>query len=198
MQSVPQIGLRHKTLTAYYSHLSTLLDYLVLITLNKFILLQTESSEYRELLKSTICATHDLPDNHALSAERTIHGSQQEAIDRILLELGRVSRKPGEGRNVLLAGDKVSYLPIFLDVWSSVLDQGYTSELPINTARPGVENRHANSPSSVLRSLPWKILRSRSDDPDPSLLYILMMPQAGSCRVPVSPVEHFAVSACWE
>lgn len=99
--------LRHKTLSAYYPHLHTLFDYLAVSIGRKSSLLKDDSTDYVAVLQTTVCAIQDdsMPANFPIGG--IVHDSQQEAIDRVLEELGRLSRKPGEGRNVLLAGDKV-------------------------------------------------------------------------------------------
>lgn len=106
-EPLPSGKLRHKTLSAYYPHLHSLLDYLTVSTGEEGILIDKDVTDYLKLLQSTICATEDSLSSSTFPAEGEIYGSQQEAIDRILQELGRVSGKHGEGRNALLAGDKV-------------------------------------------------------------------------------------------
>ncbi|WVQ96087.1 hypothetical protein IAU59_003188 [Kwoniella sp. CBS 9459] len=79
--------------------------------------------------------------------KRQVEGTQQEAIDRILRELGRAAGHGIKGKNVLLSGNRYS-----------------AYELPINPVRPHVENRYVHSPASVLRQTNWKLLRSRIGD----------------------------------
>ena len=100
-------ALRHKTLSAYYPHLQILFDHLAVSTGDEAVLLDSDNAGYRELLINTVCATSHAPEILSFPLKGPIYGSQQEAIDRVLKELGRVLRKPGEGQNVLLAGDKV-------------------------------------------------------------------------------------------
>ena len=101
---------RHKTLSAYYSSLHTLFDYLTLSTGSHDLLVEKDDPSYGDILSSIICATLQCPEAGNFPHRGTVYGSQQEAIDRVLQELGRVSCKSGESRNVLLAGDKVRTL----------------------------------------------------------------------------------------
>ncbi|OCF43891.1 hypothetical protein I317_02334 [Kwoniella heveanensis CBS 569] len=82
-----------------------------------------------------------------IDGRRRAEGTQQEAIDRILRDLGRAAFGTGGGKNVLLAGNRYS-----------------AYELPVNLVRPHVENRYVHSPASVLRQTTWKLLRSRIGD----------------------------------
>jgi hypothetical protein len=96
---------KHKTLSAYYPRICTLVDYLSHLT-HQPIVIDTDHPEYKDLASSTLCAppaTYDAFPEHGDS-----HLSQQEAIDRVLSELGKQSRKPGEGLNMLLAGNRVN------------------------------------------------------------------------------------------
>jgi telomerase reverse transcriptase len=172
--------LRHKTLSAYYPHLQTLRDYLV-STLGcplTQLLHPDDPERYTELLDTTISAV--LSDDHARlwnDAGRwgDVEGTQQEAIDRIMREVARSATR--NHRDVLLSGSRVRtslttplvLLTIHDHPWPgrkclADTSQTYSEDLPINTNRPTIENRHVNSPSSVLRTLEWKILRSRLGD----------------------------------
>lgn len=161
MTSISKRGLHQKTLSSYYPQINTLLDYLDGFKGSVRLIVDNDPHCYIELLRTAICASqHDVK---AMSPAWTpLICSQQEAIDRTLLEAGRLLSKAGLARNVLLSGNRVCGM-LLGEFDGSLLDCGkaYEAELPINTSRPGIENRHANSPSSVLRSLPWRILRSR-------------------------------------
>lgn len=102
-----RLDFRHKTLSAYYPHLQTLHDYLTSSNGDNYLLLQKDTPDYRNLVTHTICAFHNEPMCSSIPATGEVYGSQQEAIDRILKELGRAPYRSGEGRNVLLSGDKV-------------------------------------------------------------------------------------------
>ena len=97
-------SIRHKTLSAYYDHIRPLGQYLVSpsITLSK----PDDPVAYTELLQNTLYAVIRR-DEVPAPPYSGISGSQQEAIDRILVELGKLS-KPGIGRNLLLASNRVS------------------------------------------------------------------------------------------
>ena len=118
------VKLRHKTLSAYYPVLHTLSDHLTLATGDHSLLLDEDVSAYRELLTKTICAVRGDVGVPAFPLREGIRGTQQEAIDRILRELGRAVRRPGEGRNVLLAGDRVR-----------VLQYGISAQVSVRTNR---------------------------------------------------------------
>ena len=106
MPSLPR-ELQHKTLSAYYSCLHTLFDYLTLSTGSSDLLIENDEPAYRDFLKSIICAMPQGLEASTFPRRGRTYGSQQEAIDRVLQELGRVPFKSRDSRNVLLAGDNV-------------------------------------------------------------------------------------------
>ncbi|KAL1408231.1 Telomerase reverse transcriptase [Vanrija albida] len=131
--------LRHKTLSAYYERLVTLGGHLA-APVGDELVYHSDPAEYHALLRSTVCAP--LVHGHGDWPPRgPAEGTQQEALDRLIGELGKGG---GERRDVLL-GPK-------------------TADRKINMSRPGVDAGLASQPSSVLRSTPWKILRSRLGD----------------------------------
>ncbi|WVF68547.1 hypothetical protein IAT40_003315 [Kwoniella sp. CBS 6097] len=133
----------------------------------------TDTEAYTTLLQDTVCCfastqardelvrkiqyphqTHPGPLSLGIGSvtgrKKEVQGTQQEAIDRILRDLGRAFGAAGTGiggKNVLLSGNRYS-----------------AYELPINPIRPHVENRYVHNPASALRQTTWKLLRSRIGD----------------------------------
>lgn len=105
--------LRHKTLSAYYDQLQTLGAYLTSGEDLDRLVCEGDAPEYQDLLKNTICAFPDGTLSRPSVNPNDIYGTQQDLIDRILLELRRCSRTRREGKNVLLAGDRVSHLTYY-------------------------------------------------------------------------------------
>ncbi|KAK8849571.1 hypothetical protein IAR55_004906 [Kwoniella newhampshirensis] len=176
-----QRKIRHKTLSAYYGSIQTLHSYILCETGGQSPLQQDDIELYRHLIDSTLCAFRNEDDASKArirpGAGGEKHGegsrSQQEAIDRILRELGRQSIKEGDGgKNVLVSGSRYPAV-----------------DLPINPNRPQVENRHVHSPSSVLRSLPWRILRTRIGDEGFRQILLnasLFLPVGNNCYMQLS------------
>ncbi|WRT69587.1 uncharacterized protein IL334_006576 [Kwoniella shivajii] len=187
---------RHKTLSAYYSNISTLSSSLSTIfqSNNKqygHILKSTDPPKYKVLLDTTLVALKSDQDEQCLvrrlaRSERDHHGvlgAQQESIDWILRELSKKSDK-----NVLLVNNR---FPIV--------------DLPINISRPNVENRHVHSPSSVLRDTEWRLLRSRIGEEAFRLLIVhtsIFLPIGNNCFSQLSgmPIydlyDHGTISQC--
>ncbi|RXK34877.1 hypothetical protein M231_07866 [Tremella mesenterica] len=153
------LNIKHKTLSSYYPHLHRLQDFISPHCDN--LLQGSDIDDYTQLLRSTLCGVREsVPwPQRDQEAGCGLDGTQQEAIDRILLEIGR-----RRDRDVLLSTDRVSERIVSecqecnADLWN------HDARLPVNASRPGVENRHANSPSALLRSLAFKILRVRLGD----------------------------------
>nr|XP_019043423.1 hypothetical protein I302_08000 [Kwoniella bestiolae CBS 10118]OCF22353.1 hypothetical protein I302_08000 [Kwoniella bestiolae CBS 10118] len=164
--------LRHKTLSAYYPTLHTLSTFLssTYTAENRVISKPSDPGAYVKLLDHTICVFRSAQDASELQIKlrdcRRANGlSQQEAINCILRDLARIGEKN----------------------FPSV-------ELPINISRPHVDNRHVNSPSSVLRETEWKLLRSRIGDEAFRLLLIhtsLFLPVGNNCFTQLSGVPVY-------
>ncbi|WWC65948.1 uncharacterized protein I303_108570 [Kwoniella dejecticola CBS 10117] len=207
-----EVRQRHKTLSAYYSSLYKLGDFLFLVlkqtqpqyrstnngenlndnhehndigTCRRTISKPNDSKAYQALLSDTICAFRSeeektylrialqrcITNNKGSRASRTgastSSKSQQEAIDCISREMIKLGQK-----NILVAGNRFPAV-----------------DLPINISRPNIDNRHVNSPSSVLRSTEWKLLRSRiGDEAFQSLLLhsSLFLPVGNNCYTQLS------------
>ncbi|WWC92913.1 uncharacterized protein L201_007875 [Kwoniella dendrophila CBS 6074] len=171
-------NLRHKTLSVYHSRLYTLLTFLNSIRqhndqeYDKPILKSSDSSTYKNLLENTICTFRSLHDESQLRKKlkncNVKNGlSQQEIIDLILRDLSKSYEK-----NVLITGNKFPSI-----------------ELPINISRPNVDNRHVNSPSSVLRGKEWRLLRARIGDEAFRLILTstsLFLPIGNNCFIQLS------------
>ena len=99
--------LRHKTLSAYYTHLYTLHDYLLTAPRSSTspIILETDSAEYKRLIRKTICATRTSPEH--LPPKGELWGTQQELVDRVLGEVAKRCAREGI-KDVLISSDKVS------------------------------------------------------------------------------------------
>jgi hypothetical protein len=105
----PSHTVRHKALSAYYNVIYTL-RHLLNSSLGQ-ISTPSDLPEFRTLLDEVLCA----PRNGDLKITKgSSDRSQQEAIDRILQELGRRRDFDEKGRDVLLSEDRVSSLPSLL------------------------------------------------------------------------------------
>lgn len=97
---------RHKTLSAYYSDLITLHDYILTAPgpSTSAIIQKSDTDEYKHLVKETICAFRtsvvDLPPKGVAS------GSHQEVVDKVLVEVARRCTREGK-KDVLISSDKV-------------------------------------------------------------------------------------------
>jgi hypothetical protein len=98
---------KHKTLSAYYPHLSTLHDYLLTAPRSSTtsIIQETDTDEYKRLVLETVCATRSTPVN--LPSKGDVWGTQQEIVDRVLGEVSRRCAREGI-KDVLISSDKVS------------------------------------------------------------------------------------------
>ncbi|OCF77899.1 hypothetical protein I204_01902 [Kwoniella mangroviensis CBS 8886] len=173
--------LRHKTLSAYYPVLYTL-SALLTTTItyadtDRPISKPDDPIPYKNLLDSSICAYRSKEQKGQLEeklkgCKRSSGLSQQESINCVLRDLSRNGEK-----NVLISGNR----------FPSV-------ELPINISRPHVENRHVNCPSSVLRGMEWKLLRSRIGDEAFRLILIhtsLFLPVGNNCFIQLSGIPIY-------
>ncbi|WWC95477.1 hypothetical protein V866_002341 [Kwoniella sp. B9012] len=173
--------LRHKTLSAYYPVLYTLSTLLTSTISNanadRPISKPNDPVAYKNLLDSSICAyrSNELKgqlEEKLKGCKRSSGLSQQESINCVLRDLSRNGEK-----NVLISGNR----------FPSV-------ELPINISRPHVENRHVNCPSSVLRGMEWKLLRSRIGDEAFRLVLIhtsLFLPVGNNCLIQLSGIPIY-------
>lgn len=170
-----QKKLHHKTLSTYYPHLETLHDYLAW-NAPYALAYYSDSSEYRDLLATTICAPHGHSAPFPPFTNPT--ATQQEIIDIILQDLGTRGAKG----DALVLGTNVSRLDT-----SSANTQASGSNY--NFVRPGVEIRYSGTASFVLHEEPWKILRNRWVD-----VLSCSDPQAGRPRIQTSLHFHFYLS----
>ncbi|BEJ01730.1 hypothetical protein CcaverHIS631_0604120 [Cutaneotrichosporon cavernicola] len=151
--------LRHKTLSIYYPVLMTLGTHLTAVP---SLVYNSDPTEYRDLLSTTICA----PNAQAGTATpiSPVQRTQQEAIDRLVQELVN-ARGP--------RGDAL--------VWGT---KPWSMSSHLNVSRPGVEAACAQTPASVLRGRPWHILRSRLGDAGFHHLFLstsLFLPLGNNC-----------------
>lgn len=95
--------LRHKTLSVYYPHLTTLGTHLAPVP---SLVYNSDPAEYRDLLNTTVCA----PSAQAapLPPPGPPHRTQQEAIDHIVQELTTARGPRGDA---LVWGTKVPSSP---------------------------------------------------------------------------------------
>jgi len=107
---------RHKTLSAYFTHLNTLHDYLLTAPTSSTsaIISDDDSDEYKRFIQETVCACRSAPQD--LPPKREVWGTQQEIVNRVLGEVARRCAREGI-KDVLISSDKLSYsLPHF---WTS-------------------------------------------------------------------------------
>jgi hypothetical protein len=103
-------SIKHKTLSSYFPHIYKLQDYISISSgsSNADISRQSDPPEYTQLLTQTICGVSNAPTPGSVRIGKGTVGSQQECIDRILMEITRRDRGVGEARNVLLSTHRVS------------------------------------------------------------------------------------------
>nr|XP_031859765.1 uncharacterized protein CI109_004837 [Kwoniella shandongensis]KAA5526837.1 hypothetical protein CI109_004837 [Kwoniella shandongensis] len=182
MASSAHDRIRHKTLSAYYTSIQTLHSCILSSTDGQSPLDRDDPDEYRQLLDTTLCCFRIEDDAKRLTfvlGGGGAEGSQQEAIDRILRELGKQAVREGTGGNVLVSGSRYP-----------------TVDLPINPNRPHVENRHVDSPSSVLRSLPWRVLRKKIGNDGFKQILInasLFLPVGNNCYMQLSGTPIYSL-----
>jgi hypothetical protein len=97
---------RHKTLSAYYTHLYTLHDYLLTAPSSSTfsIISEGDSKDFKRLVQETICAPK--LSTGSVPGRSESWGTQQALVDRILGEVARRSAREST-KDVLVSGDKV-------------------------------------------------------------------------------------------